>query len=85
MMVPSGPGNPVTLSFLPATNIIVVERADIVGPYEDAWAKVRATYGVDRLPRTLNLISGPSRSADIGGIPVLGAHGPMRLCVIIVG
>jgi L-lactate dehydrogenase complex protein LldG len=82
VIVASGPANPVTLSFLPETNIVVVARADVVGPLEDAIAKVRAAgYG---LPRTLNMISGPSRSADIGGIPVLGAHGPRRFCVIVV-
>lgn len=84
MVVPSGPANPVTLSFLPENNIIVVARGDIVGPLEDAFARLRAADG-PAMPRTLNLISGPSRSADIGGIPVLGAHGPRRLCLIVVG
>ena len=86
MVVPSGADNPVTLSFLPENNIVVVDRRDIVGPLEQAIARVRAANGSGAaMPRTLNLISGPSRSADIGGIPVLGAHGPRRLCVIVVG
>jgi L-lactate dehydrogenase complex protein LldG len=37
------------------------------------------------MPRSLNLISGPSRTGDIGGRIVLGAHGPRRLCIVIVG
>ncbi len=82
VVVASGPGNPVTLSFLPETNIVVVRRGDVVGPLEDAIAMVRATGA--GLPRTLNMISGPSRSADIGGVPVLGAHGPKRMCVVVV-
>ncbi len=84
VMVPSGPDNPVTLSFLPENNIVVVRRADVVGPLEDALARLREVHG-GTMPRTLNLISGPSRSADVGGIPVLGAHGPKRLCVVVVG
>jgi L-lactate dehydrogenase complex protein LldG len=80
-LIASGPDNPVTLSFLPETNFIVVARADIVGPLEEALARVPRTA----MPRTLNLVTGPSRSADIGGIPVLGAHGPRRLCLILVG
>lgn len=84
MMVPSGADNPVTLSFLPENNIILVRRADVVGPLEDAIERLRAARN-GAMPRTLNLISGPSRSADIGGIPVLGAHGPKRLAVIVVG
>ena len=82
VVVASGPANPVTLSFLPETNIVVVARGDVVGPLEDAIERVRSLG--EGLPRTLNMISGPSRSADIGGIPVLGAHGPRRLCVIVV-
>lgn len=84
MVLPSGPDNPVTLSFLPENNVIVVASGDIVGTLEEAWRRLRATAG-GAMPRTLNLISGPSRSADIGGIPVLGAHGPKRLCVVVVG
>lgn len=83
MVMPSGADNPVTLSFLPENNVIVVARGDIVGALEDVWVRLRTeTNGA--MPRTLNLISGPSRSADIGGIPVLGAHGPKRLCVVVV-
>lgn len=85
LVVPSGAANPVTLSFLPETNIVVVRRADVVGPLEEAWTRARGAGPAGGLPRTVNLISGPSRSADIGGIPVLGAHGPRRLCVIVVG
>ncbi len=86
LVVASGADNPVTLSFLPENNVVVVRRGDIVGPLEDAVARLRGSgSATGAMPRTLNLISGPSRSADIGGIPVLGAHGPKRLCVIVVG
>jgi len=37
------------------------------------------------LPGAFNMITGPSRSADIGQILILGAHGPRRLHVLIVG
>jgi L-lactate dehydrogenase complex protein LldG len=33
----------------------------------------------------VNLITGPSRSADIEQTLILGAHGPRRLHVILVG
>lgn len=80
----SGPDNPVTLTFMPATHIVVITANDIVGPYEDAFQVVRKLYGHGLMPRTLNLVSGPSRTADIGGKIVIGAHGPQRLAVVVV-
>ncbi len=84
LVIASGADNPVTLNFLPETHIVVVEDQDVVGPYEEAWMKVRARFGDRAMPRTVNMISGPSRTADIGGKLVTGAHGPRRLCVIVV-
>ena len=36
------------------------------------------------MPRTLNIISGPSRTADIEQTIQLGAHGPRRLHILLV-
>lgn len=85
LFLTSGPDNPTTLNFLPDTHIAVVRKSDIVGSYEDAWRRVRHKYGAGVMPRTVNLISGPSRTADIEQVIVMGAHGPRRLHVIIVG
>jgi L-lactate dehydrogenase complex protein LldG len=84
LVMASGADNPVTLNFLPETHIVVVEEKALVGGYEGAWEKVRARFGRRAMPRTVNFISGPSRTADIGGQLVMGAHGPRRLCVILV-
>ena len=85
LVMASGTDNPTTLNFLPDTHIVVVDARDIAGDYETVWARVRETYGIDALPRAINLITGPSRSADIAQILILGAHGPRRLHVLIVG
>jgi L-lactate dehydrogenase complex protein LldG len=84
LVMASGADNPVTINFLPENHIVVVEAKDVVGPYEDAWQKIRARFGKGIMPRTVNMISGPSRTGDIGGRLVMGAHGPRRLCVIVV-
>lgn len=84
LVMASGPDNPVTLNFLPETHIVVLEAKDVVGPYEDAWMKIRARFGDRTMPRTINMISGPSRTGDIGGKLVMGAHGPRRMCVVVV-
>ncbi len=81
----SGPENPTTLNFLPDTHIVAVDAKDIAGDYESVWQRLRETCGPGRLPRTVNMITGPSRSADIEQTLILGAHGPRRLHVLVVG
>jgi len=81
----SGADNPTTLAFLPETHFILVRADDVVGAYEDAFDRLRGIYGESKLPRTVNLISGPSRTADIEQTIVRGAHGPKRLHVLILG
>jgi L-lactate dehydrogenase complex protein LldG len=85
LVMASGPDNPTTLNFLPDTHIVVVDAKDIAGDYETVWQRVRETFGIDALPRAINMITGPSRSADIAQILILGAHGPRRLHVLVVG
>jgi len=81
----SGPYNPTTLNFLPDNHIVVLFADRLVGAMEDAFAKLRVAYGKGAMPRTLNFITGPSRSADIEQTLLLGAHGPRRLHIIVVG
>ncbi len=84
LILTSGPDNPTTLNFLPDNHIVVVEASRVVGAYEDAWDRLRAAYGEAAMPRTVNMITGPSRTADIEQTIQLGAHGPRRLHVILV-
>ena len=85
LVMASGPDNPTTLNFLPDTHVVVVDAKDIAGDYETVWARIRESFGIEALPRAINMITGPSRSADIAQILILGAHGPRRLHVLIVG
>lgn len=80
----SGADNPTTLNFLPENHVVVVREGDIVGAYEDAWDRIRSKFGERAMPRAVNFVAGPSRTADIEQTIVMGAHGPRRLHVIIV-
>ena len=84
LVIVSGAHNPSTLNFLPDNHIAILRGADIVPVYEDAFALLRARYGKGEMPRTVNLVTGPSRSADIEQKLLLGAHGPRRLHILIV-
>ncbi len=80
----SGPDNPTTLNFLPDNHIVVIDGHDVVPDHEAVWERIRATMGPGQMPRTLNMITGPSRSADIEQTILLGAHGPRTLHIILV-
>lgn len=84
LVMTSGSDNPTSLNFLPENHIVVVEAGRVSGSYEDVWDIMRAVYGAGEMPRTVNLISGPSRTGDIEQKIELGAHGPRRLHVIIL-
>jgi L-lactate dehydrogenase complex protein LldG len=86
LMLASGPGTPTTLNFLPDTHIVVLHAGQIVASYEDGWdlLRVRTQDGAPALPRTVNLITGPSRTGDIEQRIQLGAHGPRRLHIVLV-
>jgi L-lactate dehydrogenase complex protein LldG len=85
LLMESGPANPTTVNFLPEHHIVVIDAADIAGDMESAFAKLRKKHGKGRMPRAVNLISGPSRSGDVEQKLVLGAHGPRALHLIVVG
>lgn len=86
----SGADHPSTLNFLPETHVVVLPADRIAKTYEDVWDLLRQRVadgdsGLDGLlPRTVNLITGPSRSGDIEQTLLLGAHGPRRLHIILV-
>jgi L-lactate dehydrogenase complex protein LldG len=81
-LLASAADRPTLLAFLPETSIVVLPAAWIEGSYEQAWARVLALPG--GVPRSVNFITGPSRTADIAQKLELGAHGPKRLLVLIV-
>jgi len=82
LLLASGPDTPTSLNFLPDVHIVAVSADSIRGSYEDAWAEVRARFPTP--PRTLNMITGPSRTGDIEQTIQLGAHGPRQVHVVVV-
>jgi L-lactate dehydrogenase complex protein LldG len=90
LMLLSGPDAPTTLNLMPDHHLVVLGVAQVLGTYEEAWAKLRErarAQGADArkaMPRTVNFITGPSRSGDIEQTLQMGAHGPRRVHVILV-
>ena len=78
----SGKDTPPATSLLPETHIAVVRITRIVKGMEEAWSLLRKEYAV--MPRAVNFVSGPSRTADIEQTVTLGAHGPYRVHIILI-
>lgn len=80
LMLHSKAESPTTLNFLPDIHLVLLRSSQVVGVYEEAWSKLRESRG-DNWPRSVNMITGPSRSTDIGQTLYMGAHGP---CVLVI-
>lgn len=73
---------PTTLNFLPEFHIAVVRRSKIVRHTEDVWSALRERG--EGMPRTVNFVTGPSRTGDVEQVLQLGAHGPRELHVLLL-
>ena len=81
MLLSSG-AHPASLNFLPDHHIVVVSADQLVGNMEDAWDRLRERG--NGMPRAVNFISGPSKTADVEQTVEYGAHGPRCLHVIVI-
>lgn len=82
LVLRSGPANPVTSNFLPEYQAVVLREPDVLGAAEDLWTRLRDCG--EAMPRTLNWITGPSRSGDIEMTMVNGAHGPIGVHILLI-
>jgi L-lactate dehydrogenase complex protein LldG len=82
LMLTSDPATPTMLNFLPDDSIVVLPSSRVLRAYEDGWRLLHAEQGT--LPRSINFVTGPSRTGDIEQKILLGAHGPRRLLILLV-
>ena len=68
--------------FRPEREFVLLPRLCILPRFEDVIALLSAE---GRMPATLNLVTGPSRTADIEQTLELGAHGPRAVHILIAG
>jgi len=68
------------LSVLPPTHLVIARCDQIVPDLASGLALLRKHYD-KHWPSALSVITGPSRTADIEKILVMGAHGPKRLAL----
>ena len=77
----SAPDTPASWHFRAGLEIAVLRSDSVLPHLEEVLAKVKAR---GEFPRTLNLVTGPSRTGDIEQTLELGAHGPKALAILII-
>jgi L-lactate dehydrogenase complex protein LldF len=79
LVMPGGPGKPLTASLLPETHLAILQAPDIL----DRLAQALALPQVRQASASV-LITGPSRTADIEMTLTIGVHGPKNLVVFLL-
>jgi L-lactate dehydrogenase complex protein LldG len=84
LVISTGDGHAITNDFLAETHIIILPANRIVATLADLWDALRADAQGNFMPREFCLVTGPSRTADLGVPAKMGAHGPARVHVLLI-
>ena len=77
----SGPRTPSSWHFRPGREFMLIEITNILPRFEDVIGRIELAS----VPATINLITGPSRTADIEQTIEMGAHGPREVHILLIG
>jgi L-lactate dehydrogenase complex protein LldG len=73
------------MCYLPPACIVVARAEQLVEHLPAAWQDIATRAADSNLRGEFVIVTGPSRTADIEKILILGVHGPKRLIVLLVG
>jgi L-lactate utilization protein LutC len=74
LLLSAGPGRQRLHSLVPPVHIVLLDPGQVVASLDEGLARLTG--------RTAALVTGPSRTADVEGVIVMGVHGPKRLIVV---
>ncbi len=73
------------VSLLPPVHIALVERGQVLPSLDELFTLRRNDFANGELGSYMNLITGPSRSADIEYKLITGVHGPGEVHMVLIG
>ena len=71
------------LSIYPAVHIVIARASQLMMDLKHGMQHLKQKYG-EAMPSMVTTVTGPSRTADIEKMLVLGAHGPKELYVFML-
>lgn len=77
-----GAGRSAGAALLPPRQIVLLSSVAIVKNLIDALLPIYSDS--DAIPANIVIVTGPSRTRDIGLVPVIGVHAPKELHVIVI-
>ena len=80
----SGPGRPRSASLVPSVHIALVRKSLLRPNAAGLFKELTALSAAGGIPSSLNLVTGPSRTADIEHILVRKVHGPGELIAVLL-
>jgi L-lactate utilization protein LutC len=72
------------VSALPMIHVALLETSQIVSSLEDAVPRISQILAQGRDGVAVSLISASSRTTDVGGVLILGVHGPKELHILLI-
>jgi L-lactate dehydrogenase complex protein LldG len=73
------------LCYLPPACVVIARIDQLVEHLPAAWSQIAPRVADPAVRGEFVIVTGPSRTADIEKILILGVHGPKRLVVLLVG
>ncbi|MFO7173005.1 MAG: lactate utilization protein [Bacillota bacterium] len=84
LVLMSRPGRPRSLSLLPPLHVAVITEDQLLPDLPDLFRHLSRMAAAGEMPGSLNLITGPSRTADIEHTLVRRVHGPGELLAVVL-
>jgi L-lactate dehydrogenase complex protein LldG len=72
------------LCYLPPACVVIARTSQLVEHLPAAWASIAPRVADPAMCGEFVIVTGPSRTADIEKILILGVHGPKRVVVLLV-
>jgi L-lactate dehydrogenase complex protein LldG len=72
------------MCYLPSASVVIARTEQLAEHLPAAWEAMARQCGDPQARGELLIVTGPSRTADIEKILILGVHGPQRLVVLLV-